>query len=418
MAIPYLRDINLNQNELQNFVVQNLAVAPENPIAGQMYFNTVDKITYTFDGTQWITGTTYEFTGGLTLSDGTVTLDKATTVNVGGVIVGTNIDVNNGTISVKDATSAQKGVIQIATDAEFTVGTDTTKAVTTKQVTDAIANAVADKIELTDLTIAAGSTDYLTYDNTTGAFGANVDTTVTANSTNLVTSGAVKTAIDNALIGGVIYKGTWTIATTTADYSGIALPVKKGYMYYVTGAGPATVGGIEWNVGDYLLVNEDVPAGGSLVGNVQKIDNTEASDIVRLDVAQTLTNKTINADNNTISNLELDNFKTGVVQTVVRATTSAVDTAVATELAIAKGLAVKTEKFSAQNTALTASGGVCTWTLVNSIGSADVLVQVFRVADNTQVMAEVAVTAANVVIKMNSTTDIEANTYKAVVVGL
>lgn len=418
MAIPYLRDINLNQNELQNFVVQNLAVAPENPIAGQMYFNTVDKITYTFDGTQWITGTTYQFTGGLTLEDGTVTLDKATTVNVGGVIVGTNIDVNNGTISVKDATSAQKGVIQIATDAEFTVGTDTTKAVTTKQVTDAIADAVADKIELTDLTIAAGSTDYLTYDNTTGAFGANVDTTVTANSTNLVTSGAVKTAIDNALIGGVIYKGTWTIATTTTDYSGIALPVKKGYMYYVTGVGPATVGGIEWNVGDYLLVNEDVPAGGSLVGNVQKIDNTEASDIVRLDVAQTLTNKTINADNNTISNLELDNFKTGVVQTVVRATTSAVDTAVATELAIAKGLAVKTEKFSAQNTALTASGGVCTWTLANSIGSADVLVQVFRVADNTQVMAEVAVTAANVVIKMNSTTDIEANTYRAVVVGL
>ena len=418
MAIPYLRDINLNQNELQNFVVQNLAVAPENPIAGQMYFNTVDKITYTFDGTQWITGTTYQFTGGLTLEDGTVTLDKATTVNVGGVIVGTNIDVNNGTISVKDATSAQKGVIQIATDAEFTVGTDTTKAVTTKQVTDAIADAVADKIELTDLTIAAGSTDYLTYDNTTGAFGANVDTTVTANSTNLVTSGAVKTAIDNALIGGVIYKGTWTIATTTTDYSGIALPVKKGYMYYVTGVGPATVGGIEWNVGDYLLVNEDVPAGGSLVGNVQKIDNTEASDIVRLDVAQTLTNKTINADNNTISNLVLDNFKTGVVQTVVRATTSAVDTAVATELAIAKGLAVKTEKFSAQNTALTASGGVCTWTLSNSIGSADVLVQVFRVADNTQVMAEVAVTAANVVIKMNSTTDIEANTYRAVVVGL
>ena len=410
MAIPYLRDVNLNQNELQNFVVQNLAVAPENPIAGQMYFNTVDKITYTFDGTQWITGTTYEFTGGLTLSDGTVTLDKATTVNVGGV--------NNGIISVKDATSAQKGVIQIATDAEFTVGTDTTKAVTTKQVTDAIADAVADKIELTDLTIAAGSTDYLTYDNTTGAFGANVDTTVTANSTNLVTSGAVKTAIDSALIGGVIYKGTWTIATTTTDYSGIALPVKKGYMYYVTGVGPATVDGIEWNVGDYLLVNADVAAGGSLVGNVQKIDNTEASDIVRLDVAQTLTNKTINADNNTISNLELDNFKTGVVQTVVRATTSAVDTAVATELAIAKGLAVKTEKFSAQNTALTASGGVCTWTLANSIGSADVLVQVFRVADNTQVMAEVAVTAANVVIKMNSTTDIEANTYRAVVVGL
>ena len=47
--------------------------------------------------------------------------------------------------------------------------------------------------------------------------------------------------------------------------------------------------------GDFLIVNEDVAAGGTLT-NVTKIDNTEASDIVRLDATQTLTNKTIDAD--------------------------------------------------------------------------------------------------------------------------
>ena len=546
MAIPFLKDVDLNQNELQNAVLQNLASAPENPVAGQMYFDTVDNISYTFDGTDWITGTTYEFADGLTLANGTVTLDKATTAKVGGVIIGSNIDVNNGTISVKDATSGQKGLIQIATDAEFTTGTDTTKAVTTKQVTSALAaatdgmvtetgaqtltnktidaddntisdltasnfksgvvastlagtatasttvlaseKAVADAIDghikLTDLSIASGSANYLEYNNANGQFGAKVDGTVTESSTNLITSGAVYTAINNAVIGGVIYQGTWTISTSTTDYSGITLPVKKGFLYYVAGEGPATVGGIEWNVGDYLLVNADVAAGGSLAGKVEKIDNTESADIVRKDAAQTLTNKTIDAsdntisnlatsnfasgvvgtvlagtataantvipsekavadalasavdgmvtetgaqtltnktidaDDNTISDLELDNFKAGVVQTVVRATTSAADTAVASELAVAKGLAVKTEKFTAQNAALTPSSGVCTWTITNSLGSADVLVQIFRVADNVQVMAEVAVGASNITVKMNATADIAANTYKAVVIGL
>ena len=546
MAIPFLKDVDLNQNELQNAVLQNLASAPENPVAGQMYFDTVDNISYTFDGTDWITGTTYEFANGLTLADGTVTLDKATTAKVGGVIIGSNIDVNNGTISVKDATSGQKGLIQIATDAEFTTGTDTTKAVTTKQVTSALAaatqgmvtetgaqtltnktidaddntisdltaanfksgvvaatlagtatasatvlaseKAVADAIDghikLTDLSIAAASANYLEYNNANGQFGAKVDGTVTESSTNLITSGAVYTAINNAVIGGVIYQGTWTISTSTTDYSGITLPVKKGFLYYVAGEGPATVGGIEWNVGDYLLVNADVAAGGSLAGKVEKIDNTESADIVRKDAAQTLTNKTIDAtdntisnlatsnfasgvvgtvlagtataantvipsekavadalanavdgmvtetgaqtltnktidaDDNTISDLELDNFKAGVVQTVVRATTSAADTAVASELAVAKGLAVKTEKFTVQNAALTPSSGVCTWTITNSLGSADVLVQIFRVADNVQVMAEVAIGASNITVKMNATADIAANTYKAVVIGL
>ena len=62
--------------------------------------------------------------------------------------------------------------------------------------------------------------DYLTYDNTTGEIGANVDGTVTNDSTNLVTSGAVATAIDAAIVGGVTYKGAWTILLQLTDFSG------------------------------------------------------------------------------------------------------------------------------------------------------------------------------------------------------
>ena len=57
-----------------------------------------------------------------------------------------------------------------------------------------------------------------------------------------------------------------------------------------------------------------------------------------LTATQTLTNKTINADNNTISNLEADNFKTGVVvdsTTGIAAASSASDTKLVTEKAVA-----------------------------------------------------------------------------------
>ena len=43
MAINYLNHIDLNQNELQNAVVQNLALAPSNPVEGQTYWNTNTK---------------------------------------------------------------------------------------------------------------------------------------------------------------------------------------------------------------------------------------------------------------------------------------------------------------------------------------------------------------------------------------
>lgn len=351
-------------------------------------------------------------------------------------------------------------------------------------VTASDINSVTDKIELTDLSIASASANYLEYDNTSGEFGAKVDTTVTADSTNLVTSGAVSAAIGAAIVGGVVYKGTWAITTSTTDFSGITLPVKKGYLYYVTGTGPATVGSIEWNPGDYLLVNDDVAVGGSLVGKVEKIDNTEAADIVRTNATQTLTNKTIDADDNTISDLATGNFKSGVIVTEVGATgadtsipteqavreaitsatsgmvtetgtqtltnktidaddntisdleldnfksgvvvdstagiaaaSSASDTKVATEKAIATALATKTGKLTAQNGALTPSSGVVTWEITNTLGTADVVVTIKEVATNEEVIANVVTTASKVTITMNASANVAADTFRAIIVG-
>lgn len=51
--MEYLANLNLNKNELQNARVQNLATAPSNPVVGQIYFNTTDHTGYIYDGTKW-----------------------------------------------------------------------------------------------------------------------------------------------------------------------------------------------------------------------------------------------------------------------------------------------------------------------------------------------------------------------------
>lgn len=50
----YLTNLNLNKNELQNAVIQPLAVAPSNPKPGQIYYNSGDKMLYQYDGTNWV----------------------------------------------------------------------------------------------------------------------------------------------------------------------------------------------------------------------------------------------------------------------------------------------------------------------------------------------------------------------------
>lgn len=403
-----LVDLDLNKNELQNAVVQNLAAAPANAKAGQIWFDTTSGLIYFYDGSS---------------SKAVGYLPPATTSTLGGVIVGSNISVDGtGKISVASATNAVAGILRIATDSEASTGISEGVAVNPKQLANAIAS---------------------------------------------------------ALVGAMVYKGTWNISTAT-DYSGITLPVKQGYMYLVTGTGPKTIGGIEWNPGDYIVMDADVAVGGTIT-QVSKIDNTEASDIVRLNATQTLTNKTIDADDNTIQDLAtgnfksgvivtsvgatgadtslptekavrsaittattnmvttngtqtltnktidaddntiqdlaVANFKTGVIQTAVRASSSASDTCLATEKAIATAVEGAAHKIAVANPSLTASSGVCTWSISNTLASADVICSIREVSTGNEVMCDITYGASTITVKINSTSNIAASTYKAVIVG-
>lgn len=224
------------------------------------------------------------------------------------------------------------------------------------------------------------------YNDSTGVISANIDTVVGTNSDYLITSGAVETAITNALVSGVVYKGTWE-ATGQTDYSSITKPVKKGWLYFVDGS--TTINDIEWKTGDFLLINSNVTASGTIT-DVKKIDNTESTDIVRLNAAQIIINKTIDADDNTIQDLQLSNLKSGVLQTTIRNTTDSSNNCIVSEKAIAAALSNKQDTIA--NLATIQSGAALGATAVQP---ADLASAITNMQTTTNLVTSVSSSSTN-----------------------
>ena len=208
------------------------------------------------------------------------------------------------------------------------------------------------------------------------------------------------------------YEGTWRF-----KYSGTwSTDGKSGWLpEYQINETPMTAAQLAAiNSGITSSLVTQIGTNQSDISNIQNTMVTASNTI-------TFTNKTIDAEGtgNSISNLKTSNFKSGVIVTTVGSTGS--DTSIPTEQAVREALTTLNNgvvhKITATNPALTATGGICTWSVTNSLATADVGVHVYEVSTGSEVMTDVTPGASTITIKINSSSNISAGVYKAVVMG-
>ena len=426
--------LNLNGNEIQNVVAQRLATAPANAVAGQFYYNTADNTLYVYNGTQWVSalsqGRIYTDGTGIDISNSDeISVDftevVATTTTVNGHPLSSNVSLDANDVGALPSTTTINDLTSPAQQAALNSGATTTN------ITQIGTNTTAISTINSKIPSQASSSNQL-------ADKAFVNSTVQTNTANFRGNWATWAAVPtNASDYPEDYAGSKTptvndylIIQDASDYTGQTLEGTWRFKY--TGDW-ATLGKNGW-MPEYQ-VNETPMTAAQLAALNSGITSTLVSQITtnQNDIATiqdsmvtassttTFTNKTINAEGtgNSITNLKTSNFKSGVIVTTVGATGS--DTSLPTEQAVREALTALNNsvvhKIASNNPALTASGGVCTWTISNTLGTADVGVHVYEVSTGEEVFTSNTPTASAVTIKINSSSNIAADTYRAVIIG-
>ena len=288
--MKFLTSIDLLQNELQNAVIQPLATAPANAVAGQIYYNSTKKTLEQFDGTAWNTvGKEYTLPvatadtlggikvgGGLQITDTGVlsatgggvadsvewdgVLDTPTTI-AGYGIVDAKIDngvITLGTATITPVTSvngktgssvtlAASDVGALASDTTYVESVDgQSGAVTTNAVKYTEQTLTDEQKSQARANIGAGTSSFSgKYADLTGL--PTVDTTMSADSTNAVQNKVIKAYVDGIVAAsqGIVYKGV----INSAD--DIPTTYNVGDLYMIATAG--TYVGQVCEVGDLMI---------------------------------------------------------------------------------------------------------------------------------------------------------------------
>jgi hypothetical protein len=343
--MQFLTNLDLTKNQILNVALQNLSSPPGSPVAGQVYYNTVDKAIYFWDSTQWvnISGDITAVVAGSGLTGGgtggSVTLD----VNVDNA----TIEVDNDIVRVKDL-----GI----TTAKLNDGAVTTIKIGANQVT------------LAKLAQVANNT---VIGNTSGGTATPSEVIIvtdlaSASSTTLATSAAIKTYIDTNVGNLGNLEGAWDASSGSFPVgSSPVAGTKAGDYWYVSVAG--TTGGVAFNVGDVI------------VAKINNASTSTSSDWIQLEV---------NRDQATETVLGLAEIAT---QTEVNTGTD--DQRIVTPLKLKTFIDNRTGGYAAN----IGNGSATSYAVSHGLGTIDVNVMLKDNSTLAQVFADVVITDANTV---------------------
>lgn len=244
MSQKWFNGLNLQQNQLENAVIQNLASDPSSGKAGQIYYNTTDNGYRYYNGTAWVSisadaiksivagnGLTSSTSGNaVTLTLGTPSTSGATSGNTLG---DNSVTENSHThqIRIPSASTAEKGIVQLATDTEVATGTETTKAVTPKQLASAKQDAINSAkvtIQTSDGLTGGSSTPATSFTLGLSNSGVTADTynSVTVDAKGRVTAGEKKDYVETSALDAYQKKQDNALNTTAKTVVGAINEVK------------------------------------------------------------------------------------------------------------------------------------------------------------------------------------------------
>jgi hypothetical protein len=343
--MQFLTNLDLTKNQILNVALQNLSSPPGSPVAGQVYYNTVDKAIYFWDSTQWvnISGDITAVVAGSGLTGGgtggSVTLD----VNVDNA----TIEIDNDIVRVKDL-----GI----TSAKLNDGAVTTIKIGANQVTLAKLAQIANNTVIGNTSGGAATPSEVVI----------VTDLASASSTTLATSAAIKTYIDTNVGNLGNLEGAWDASSGSFPVgSSPVAGTKAGDYWYVSVAG--TTGGVAFNVGDVI------------VAKINSASTSSASDWIQLEV---------NRDQATETAIGLAEIAT---QTEVNTGTD--DQRIVTPLKLKTLLDNRTGGYAAN----IGNGSATSYAVSHGLGTTDVNVMLKDNSTLAQVFADVVITDANTV---------------------